>query len=46
MNKIARLVLTMYSFDNDPDNTSIKNLLRQSMDLIAKFPVMAHMDIS
>ena len=41
MNKIARLVLTMYSFDNDPDNTSIKNLLRQSMDLIAKFPVMA-----
>lgn len=41
MNKIARLVLTMYSFDKDADDTSIKNLLRQSMDLIAKFPVMA-----
>ena len=41
MNKIARLVLTMYSFDKNADDTSIKNLLRQSMDLIAKFPVMA-----
>ncbi|HHU90134.1 MAG TPA: citrate/2-methylcitrate synthase [Clostridiaceae bacterium] len=41
MNKIARLVLTMYSFDTNPDDTSIKNLLKQSMDLIAKFPVMA-----
>mgnify|MGYP000929599593 CR=1 FL=1 len=41
MNKIARLVLTMYSFDKDAEDTSIKNLLKQSMDLIAKFPVMA-----
>ena len=41
MNKIARLVLTMYSFDKDADDTSIKNLRRQSMDLIAKLPVMA-----
>lgn len=41
MNKIARLVLTMYSFDENPDSTDVKNLLRQSIDLIAKFPIMA-----
>ncbi len=41
MNKLARLVLVMYSFDDNPDDTSVKNLLKQSMDLIAKFPIMA-----
>lgn len=41
MNKIARLVLTMYSFDENPEGTDVKNLLRQSIDLIAKFPIMA-----
>lgn len=40
MNKLARLVLTMYSFDDKADDTSVKNLLMQSMDLIAKFPEM------
>lgn len=41
MNKITRLVLDMYSFDNNPDDTSVKNLLKQSIDLISKFPIMA-----
>jgi citrate synthase len=41
MNKLARLVLVMYSFDGNPDDTSVKNLLRQSIDLIAKFPIIA-----
>jgi len=41
MNKIARLVLTMYSYDENPDSTDVRNLLRQSIDLIAKFPAMA-----
>jgi len=41
MNKLARLVLTMYSFDDNPDSTDVKNLIRQSIDLISKFPVMA-----
>lgn len=41
MNKLARLVLVMYSYDRDPDNTSVRNLLRQSMELVAKFPIMA-----
>ena len=41
MNKIARLVLVMYSYDNNPDDTSVTNLLRQSVDLVSKFPIMA-----
>ena len=41
MNKLARLVLVMYSYDIDADNTSIPNLLRQSINLISKFPIMA-----
>lgn len=40
MNKLARLVLTMYAFDSKADDTSAPNLLRQSMGLIAKFPEM------
>ena len=41
MNKLARLVLVMYSYDKNPDDTSAKNLLRQSAELISKFPIMA-----
>lgn len=41
MNKLARLVLVMYSYDKNADDTSVKNLLRQSVDLIAKFPILA-----
>lgn len=41
MNKLARLVLVMYSYDRNPDDTSAKNLLRQSTELISKFPIMA-----
>lgn len=40
MNKLARLVLVMYSYDHDPENTSVRNLLRQSLELVAKFPIM------
>lgn len=40
MNKLARSVLASYSYDKDPDNTSLENVLRQSMELIARFPVM------
>lgn len=38
MNKLARSVLASYSYDEDPDNTSIKNVLRQCIELIARFP--------
>ncbi|MCT4544243.1 MAG: citrate/2-methylcitrate synthase [Vallitalea sp.] len=39
MNKLARCVLATYSYDDDPDNTSIENMLRQCMELIARFPI-------
>lgn len=41
MNKLARCVLASYSYDNNPDDISIANVLRQSIELIARFPTMA-----
>ena len=41
MNKLSRLVLDMYSYDHDADDTSVKNLLNQSIALTARFPLMA-----
>lgn len=41
MNSLARSVLTMYSYDNNPDDTSIPNVLRQCIQLIAMFPMLA-----
>ncbi len=38
MNKLARSVLALYSYDDNPDDTSISNLLRQSIELIGSFP--------
>ena len=38
MNELARSVLSLYSYDPDPDNTSIENLLLQSVKLIGCFP--------
>ena len=40
MNKLARSVLVLYSYDENPDDTSIVNILRQSMELIARFPAL------
>ena len=40
MNKLARSVLTLYSYDDDPDTTSLENMLRQSIELIARFPTI------
>jgi citrate synthase len=41
MNSLARGVLAMYTLDKQADDTSIQNILRQSMHLIAKFPMLA-----
>ena len=41
MNKIARSVLAMYSYDDNPDDTSVENILRQSIELISRLSVMA-----
>jgi citrate synthase len=40
MNKMARCVMDLYSFDEDPDNTAVANVLRQSLQLIAQFPTI------
>ncbi len=41
MNKLARCVLASYSYDDNPDDTSLENIFRQSIELIARMPVMA-----
>ncbi|MFZ5641692.1 MAG: citrate/2-methylcitrate synthase [Bacillota bacterium] len=40
MNKLARSVLAYYSYDSNPDDIRIKNVLRQCIELIACFPTM------
>ena len=41
MNSLARSVLAMYSYDLNPDDTGIPNVLRQCIQLIAMFPMMS-----
>ncbi|MDD6062262.1 MAG: citrate/2-methylcitrate synthase, partial [Oscillospiraceae bacterium] len=41
MNSLARSVLMLYSYDNKPDDTSIPNVLRQCLQLIAMFPLLS-----
>jgi len=41
MNMLARCVLNLYSYDPDPDNVMVSNVLRQSLQLIAQFPLIA-----
>ena len=40
MNKMARSVMCLYSFDENPDDISIPNVLRQSLQLIAQMPTI------
>lgn len=41
MNKLARSVLALYSYDDeDPDSIDIKDLLKQSLNLISTFPTL------
>lgn len=40
MNKLARAVLASYSYDPNPEDTSIENTVRQCIQLIARFPTM------
>lgn len=41
MNMLARCVLNLYSYDPDPDNVMLSNVLRQCLQLIAQFPMIA-----
>ena len=40
MNKITRSVLALYSYDENPDDLSIENVIRQSIQIIAQVPVI------
>jgi citrate synthase len=40
MNKLGRSVLTLYSYDDDPENLSAENVFRQCIELIARFPTI------
>jgi len=40
MNKMARSVLALYSYDDTPDDCSIENILRQSLMLLSKMPLV------
>jgi len=40
MNILARSVLEMYTFDSNPDDVSRDNLIRQSIELISRFPTI------
>lgn len=41
MNTLARSVLTLYAYDDKPDDTTIPNVLRQSLMLISVFPMLS-----
>ncbi len=41
MNKIARGVLASYSYDDDPENRSVGNIIKQCVELIARFSTLA-----
>ena len=41
MNSLARSVLTLYSYDENADSTDIPNVLRQCLQLIARFPSLS-----
>ncbi len=41
MNALQRSLLTLYSYDANPEDTSVSNVLLQSINLIAKIPVIS-----
>ena len=41
MNSMQRCILTLYTYDSKPGDTSAENVLRQSIELIAKLPLIA-----
>lgn len=41
MNSMQRCILTLYTYDTNPEDISVKNVLRQCLELIAKLPLIA-----
>ncbi len=40
LNILARSVLGLYTLDDEPDNITLDNMIRQSLNIIAKFPTI------
>jgi len=41
MNALQKSILTLYSYDSDPEDISAQNVLRQSIQIIAKMPLIS-----
>ena len=41
MNILSRSVLALYAYDENPDDISVENVMRQCLQLIAMFPLLA-----
>ena len=41
MNSLAKSVLSLYAYDDNADDISVQNVLKQSISLIAQFPLLA-----
>lgn len=41
MNSLQKCVLSLYSYDSDPENLDVQNIVRQSLSLVAKMPLLA-----
>lgn len=41
MNTLSRSVLTLYSYDSNPEDISLPNVLRQCLNLISVFPMLS-----
>lgn len=40
MNKLQRSILVLYSFDDNPEDDSIENIIKESLEMIARFPTI------
>lgn len=40
MNKLSTCILGLYCYDNNPDDTSLQNVMRQSIELVARIPAI------
>ncbi|MEG1316746.1 MAG: citrate synthase, partial [Oscillospiraceae bacterium] len=40
MNKLQQSILSLYTYDKNPDNCTLPNIMRQSLELIARFPTI------
>lgn len=40
MNKLARSILALYSYDSNPESNDLENVVLQSINMIAKFPLL------